>query len=322
MTIEVPKPQLQIEFAQALRQIRSQYLQDALSETIEQLDVAEIDRDLQRVVSARHLTALAKHGLRGELLFAVPCVIRCNPRLVGYYRLLLGFSQKEFFTTKFGLTAFKRCELDGELGGISDPQLEGFCVALSRSAGQLLAGLGPESVSRSFLDDLTLLTVGPQLRGGRNVRLGSGAITRVFEIIEAIVSGSVREKTTTHIELLNAARRKVVIRFAADPDIVIYEESARGAPRKIVAIEVKGGTDYSNIHNRIGEAEKSHQKAKARGFTQCWTVVNVERLDLKKAKSESPTTDRFYLLRELESGKGKSYEDFHDMIIGLTGVAT
>jgi hypothetical protein len=32
-----------------------------------------------------------------------------------------------------------------------------------------------------------------------------------------------------------------------------------------VAVEIKGGKDYSNIHNRIGEAEKSHQKAKKEG---------------------------------------------------------
>ena len=27
------------------------------------------------------------------------------------------------------------------------------------------------------------------------------------------------------------------------------------------------------FHNRIGEAEKSHQKAKAGGFTRYWTIL-------------------------------------------------
>ena len=69
--------------------------------------------------------------------------------------------------------------------------------------------------------------------------------------------------------------------------------------RNVVAIEVKSGTDVSNIHNRIGEAEKSHQKARQRSFTECWTVVNVGRLDMAKARSESPSTDRFYSLAAL-----------------------
>lgn len=36
--------------------------------------------------------------------------------------------------------------------------------------------------------------------------------------------------------------------------------------RNIIAVEVKGGTDFSNIHNRIGEAEKSHQTPVLSGF--------------------------------------------------------
>ncbi len=76
--------------------------------------------------------------------------------------------------------------------------------------------------------------------------------------------------------------------FFRYPDIIIREEMSKGTFRNIIAIEVKGGTDYSNIHNRIGEAEKSHQKARNSGFVECWTVVNVDRLDFTVAKSESP----------------------------------
>jgi hypothetical protein len=39
--------------------------------------------------------------------------------------------------------------------------------------------------------------------------------------------------------------------------------------RSLAAIEIKGGRDYSNIHNRIGEAEKSHQKAEKQGYVEC-----------------------------------------------------
>ncbi|MCC4593986.1 XcyI family restriction endonuclease, partial [Xanthomonas campestris pv. cannae] len=85
-------------------------------------------------------------------------------------------------------------------------------------------------------------------------------------------------------------------------------------------IEDKSGTDVSNIHNRIGEAEKSHQNARQRGFTECWTVVNVGRLDMVKARSESPSTDRFYSLTALSLRAGDEYADFRRRVLSLTAI--
>jgi hypothetical protein len=90
--------------------------------------------------------------------------------------------------------------------------------------------------------------------------------------------------------------------------------------RNIVAIEVKGGKDFSNIHNRVGEAEKSHQKAKQSGYVECWTVVNVDRIDIEMAKRESPSTNNFYKISQLISSNGNEYQDFKEHIISLTGI--
>ncbi len=122
------------------------------------------------------------------------------------------------------------------------------------------------------------------------------------------------------IEIKNAAGRRVLIRFASDPDIRIQEEMTATSMRNIIAIEVKAGTDFSNIHNRIGEAEKSHQKAKADGYVERWTVVNVDRIDLKMARRESPSTDRFYRLSQIDSGVGEEYYDFYNRVVSLTGI--
>lgn len=322
MAIKVPSPELQIDFAIALRKVRSLYLQEALSETVAKCDIAQLDLELSKFVPKSLHAELAKHGLRGELLFPVPTLLRQNLRLVGYYRLLLGFSQKEFYSTKIGAGVFRKAEDDGVLTIKATAQLDSLCTALVTSAGELLRGVGTERVSRELLDDLTLLTVGPQLRGSRNVQIGDAAIVRVFEAIEKIVSHAIKTKSSSRIELVNAAKRRVIIQFASDPDIVINEVLGKTQMRKIVAIEVKGGQDYSNIHNRIGEAEKSHQKTKAEGFTECWTVINVGGVDSAKAKTESPSTDQFYLLSDLEKRKGKRYEDFFHRVIGLTGVRT
>ncbi len=85
-----------------------------------------------------------------------------------------------------------------------------------------------------------------------------------------------------------------------------------GVYRQLIAIEVKGGRDFSNIHNRIGEAEKSHQKARAAGFVECWTVVNVDKMDVETARRESPSTNRFYRLSDLVAADGSEYQDFRD----------
>ena len=93
-----------------------------------------------------------------------------------------------------------------------------------------------------------------------------------------------------------------------------------GNYRQLIAIEVKAGADFSNIHNRLGEAEKSHQKARATGYVECWTVVNVDRTDMTLARRESPTTNRFYLISDLITATGNDYQDFKDRVISLTGI--
>ena len=71
--------------------------------------------------------------------------------------------------------------------------------------------------------------------------------------------------------MLESVKDRVAVEFAPDPDIIITESISPSQvhERKLIAIEIKGGMGFSDIHNRIGEAEKSHQKTKARGFTEC-----------------------------------------------------
>lgn len=318
--INIPVPKLQIDFSFALGQVRSLYLQDALSETIENIDLLALDKELSGYVPESSLKALAKHGLRGELVFPVPSLLEANPHLLGYYRLLLGFSQKEFYTTKFGVSGFKSMETKGNLTIKNKTYLPELCKGLVSSAVALIDGIGLDRLSRDLLDDLTLLTVGPQLRGGANVKKGVAGIVEVFQTIHDIVEHAATDSSTSKIEILNAAGRKVFIEFAPDPDIVIREEMSKGRFRNIIAIEVKGGTDFSNIHNRVGEAEKSHQKAKAVGYVECWTVVNVDRIDMEMARRESPSTNTFYRLSDLKSSEGPEYHDFKERVTSLTGI--
>lgn len=92
--------------------------------------------------------------------------------------------------------------------------------------------------------------------------------------------------------------------------------------RNIVAIEVKGGEDFSNIYNRIGEAEKRNQKAKANKYVECWTVVNVDRIDMNMADQESPSSSQFLRISCLAPSEGDEYQQFRDLVVAMTGTPT
>ena len=317
--IYLPAPELQIDFSKSLKAIRSELLQQALLTSVRDASLQEIDAELRESVSDVDLKRLAVHGLRGELLFPVSCLLRRNPRLLGYYRLLLGFSQKAFYGSSGGAGPFKSMEDSGTISARQDELLPDLCAAMSRCASLLLATLDEEDIELQFLDDLTLLTLGPQLRGGANVKKGSAGIVIVFDAIREVVKGNIQSQSSRRLDINNASGRNVVIQFAADPDIVIMEEMVPEV-RNVIAIEVKSGTDFSNIHNRIGEAEKSHQKARQAGFVECWTIVNVDRIDLEMAKRESPSTNRFYRISELKRGEGDEFRDFRSRVLSLVGI--
>lgn len=291
MPISLPPPELQIEFSVALAEIRRLYLQDALKDTVKKLSIVALDKEIAKRVPAAGLKMLAAHGLRAELVFPTPLLLSANPRLLGYYRLLYGFSQKVFYTAATGVGPFGPMESRGVIPKACEARLAELCAAMIASGAALLEGIGSKRISQHLLDDLTLLTVGPQLRGGANVKKGAAGIVKVFEAIHEIVAGSAVSSDESQILVKNAAGRPVYVEFAPDPDIVIREEMAPASFAEKIAIEVKAGEDFSNIHNRIGEAEKSHQKARNRGFVECWTVVNVDKIDMKMARKESPSTN-------------------------------
>lgn len=106
-------PNTQINFAKALTEIRSMYLQDALAATVVSMEIDKVDSELHEYVDNSSLQILACHGMRGELLFAIPSILEANPRLLGYYRLLLGYSQKGFYCAATGAGMFKSSEDKG-----------------------------------------------------------------------------------------------------------------------------------------------------------------------------------------------------------------
>lgn len=319
--IRLPKPSLQIGFAMRLMSLKQKCLQIALRRAVSSVDIQELDNDLITYAGKEHIAKMAAKGLRGELLFATPCIIKKSPALLGYYRLLLGYSQKSFYNTATGFSVFKKCEDDDVLTTIATTNLNEACTELCNASKILFDGIGAELISKNLLHELSLLTLGPQLRGAISNTIGQDGIKSVFQLILAIVETSVvmHDEARGIIVVENAAKRRVTIEFSSDPDIVITEKISEKTTKKIVAIEIKAGADIANIHNRLGEAEKSHQKAKLDGFAECWTIFNVD-LDYSVAKKEAPSTNRFYKLSCLLDNSSDEFSDFKDQVVYFTGI--
>jgi hypothetical protein len=259
MTLHVhkdPAARTANRFSVALAEIRRLCLQEALRDTVRTLDIASLDRQLGKVVPASFLKVMAAQSLRAELIFPVPIVLKANPRLLGYYRLLYGFSQKLFYTAETAIGPFKAMETRGTIPAACQKKVEPLCKALIGCGRALLEGIGASRISDDLLDDLTLLTVGPQLRGGANVKRGAVGIVKVFEAIHDIVKSATIGFDETQIILRNAAGRTVYVEFAPDPDIVIREEIAPASFAEKNCDRGQGGRGYferSQPYWRSGE---------------------------------------------------------------------
>ena len=319
--MNLPQPALQIAFGVLLEGARKTVLREALFDTVGQLLIPAVDAELANIVGGTSLAVLAKRSLRGEAVFPVPCILIAKPSLIGYYRLLYGYSQKIFYSKKTGCGRFRTMESRGKLTPLARDGLVELCEAFALQGSALLDGLDANLEKPDILHELALLTLGAQYRGGANNDRGSAGIKAIFETIRIIVGDAIDTAGDNSIEILNAANRRVSINVSADPDILIRSYLSATKTRPIVAIEVKAGEDQSNIHNRIGEAEKSHLKARASGVTECWTIINVPNANLVKLHQESKSTDRFYQLLELTDHGSQDFKDFRDRFRDLVGLA-
>lgn len=124
---------------------------------------------------------------------------------------------------------------------------------------------------------------------------------------------------STKITVHNASNRKVVIALSSDPDVRIQEEF-EGKLRNILAIEIKGGADVSNAHNRAGEAEKSHRKAKKRDFRDYWTIISLAGVDRTMLEQESPTTNSWFDVAQVLAREGDDWTEFRSRFAGAVGI--
>ncbi len=308
----------QLGFHQLLVAARKSWLKDALGEALKGADPAEVKKELSEYVPPDAQKLLAQAGIRDEHIFPVPVVLREQPTLIGYYRLLLGIPQKSFYAAATGMSALKRMETTGLMSKRAEVLLPEFCRVMSESLTELIRQISPRIESRDVIE-LPLLTLGSQFQGANNNLIGKIATRSVFLVLTEIVKEHLTSQSDKKLVVRNSAGRVVVLLLGTDPDVAIQESFGPDIhPR--VALEIKGGTDNSNVHNRAGEAEKSHQKAKRAGYRDFWTIIGTRGIDMQKLHSESPTTNSWFDVAEVAGRSGKDWEEFRIRVCGEVGI--
>lgn len=297
---------------------RKTVLMDALSEVLSQLEPTVTKKQILAYVPADTQKILAAAGIRDEHIFPVPSVLEKKPTLVGYYRLVLGISQKRFYRKGTGMGPFKSMETRGLFNPKKRPDLDRFCTVMAENLAELVRQISPKITARD-VSELPLLTLGAQLYGSNNNAIGKQATLDVFLSVIEIVKNFIVSQDNTKITVHNASKRKVIIALSNDPDIKIQEEF-EGKLRNILAIEIKGGTDVSNAHNRAGEAEKSHRKAKKQDYRDYWTIISLAGVDPNMLQQESPTTNSWFDVAQVLAREGNYWKEFRSRFAGAVGI--
>jgi hypothetical protein len=316
---KAPSASRQLGFHELLVAARKKYFMDALRDALRAVDQNLVKTQIASFVPVDIQKLLAAAGLRDEYVFPVPAVIEEKPTLIGYYRLLLGAPQKSFYNGSTGMSLFKRME---ETGMVTDKQkvfVPEFCTAMAERLADLVRQI--PNFTDQDLRELPLLTFGSQLQGANNTQIGKKAMQEIFLAIKDVLGKFVTKQENNKLVVKNAARRMVFVTLSHDPDVCVQEQFEDGNHNN-VAIEVKGGTDVSNAHNRAGEAEKSHLKAKQEGFRDFWTIISKTGLDMNKLRKESQTTTEWFDVTELLERKGKDWENFRQRLAGAVGIPT
>ncbi len=281
-------------------------------------DPTVLKRQILEFAPTDALQILAAAKVRDEQVFPTPLLLSMQPTLIGYYRLLAGVPQKSFYAGATGMALFKPMEVSGVITSRQEERLSEFCHTMGSALGELVREISPQ-ISAQDIAELPLLTLGAQFQGANNNRIGQQATRDIFLVIAKIAERAIESRTETRLYLRDSAGNKVVVTLASDPDVRIQLQQGSVAINKL-AIEIKGGTDRSNAHNRAGEAEKSHQKARQQGFPECWTLIFKKGLAMDKLKQGSPSTNHWFDVAQVLAETGKDWVEFRSRLAVALGI--
>jgi hypothetical protein len=308
---------LAIDLFEALKVARRLQLHPALSAAVQAIGVPVIDAELQRLVPVAALNHLAALGLRGERVFPVPPLIAHAPPLIGYYRMLLGISRKEFSQSKrLAYGPWLNAEESGRLPPRLRAELDPFCRALITPLVELVQAM--HVFDDRDLSDLALLTLGPTLQGARNTLIGARAAQHVFTAMRALIAPWITFEHARLIRFTTPGGRTFEAVAGSDPDLRI-DEGEGTAVTPLVAMEIKGGGDASNAHNRAGEAEKSQLKAVRMGYAQRWTVIRMSGVNRQRIAEETPSSTAIFEAGDVIAQAGPDWDALREQLGALVG---
>jgi len=321
----VPSTAKQVYAQKTLDAFRNSMLIEEVHRAAARVDPQKLHDETVTYVSTENSRKLQGAGIREETVFALPSILLDNPKLLGYYRMLMGISEKQFYNSISGLSGYRQMEHEGTIGRHTEGDIQELCIAINKAIDDFLAACVSDTLSLD-LPELPIMTLGVYVDGVWRNNIGTNAARSVFASIREIVSDSgisVSDKTATSFLFTTKNGREFTVISGSDPDVQIFE-IINHEKHTILCIEIKGGQDVANVHNRAGEAEKSHQKAKSVGWQEAWTVIYLAGLtDDQKNKilTEAPTTDHWFDINQVVARGGDSYEDFNKSLKLKLGIS-
>jgi len=164
------------------------------------------------------------------------------------------------------------------------------------------------------LSDLALLTLGPTLQGGRNNIIGSTAERQMFQTLQQLIEPYITHIQWPIIRFELPGGRIFEIINKSDPDLALRIGSGTESV-PLLAIEVKGGGDASNAHNRAGEAEKSHLKATS--YMHRWTIIQIPPGQRSRILQETPSSTDVFDFNEILEQQGTNWERLQQKFLDL-----
>ncbi len=232
--------------------------------------------------------------------------------------MLLGISKKEFSqANRLGYGPWVNAEETGRISPRLILLLDPFCQALINPLAQAVVAIG--QFTDRDLSDITLLTLGSTLQGGRNNTIGSQAASGVLTAIRRLLTTWITFETDKMLHLKIPSGDEIEISVGSDPDIQINRGLGTSST-PLIAIEIKGGGDVSNAHNRAGEAEKSQIKAEMQGYQHRWTIIRMQGVDRALIQSETPSSTMIFEAAEILDQDGIDWVNFKQSLLSMFAI--
>ena len=203
---KIPPPDLQIDFSTALAEIRNSTFRTRLAKRSR----LSISRKSTSSLPPRFPSPALQHWQRtifaANCCFRFPYFLKPTPGFWAITAFCMASARKSFTPLKPAFPGFRTWRRKATLPQQPKPR---FLPCAKRDPGRgILTGRDRRKAPQPGIAGRShLVNLGPQLRGGANVKRGAAEIVKVFGAIHDIVRKAAINAVATRIEIKNAAGR-------------------------------------------------------------------------------------------------------------------